>query len=192
VQYDAAFAPFDSSRPALFSGYTADWIPAGAWWKGNSVFEALSAGQPIFRQQRVTLHPDAVYAAIGVTGGAGAVLRSLRLYAPPGQAPAVIFGGSHSWGFREYTASLATTVPALAPGATAFFDVNVPGVRQGDFVQAGFARPSGFWNGGLIFHASVGGIDSADQVRVTVLNLTGNTIQGSDGTLFVRAVKPKL
>ena len=80
----------------------------------------------------------------------------------------------------------------MGAGATATADVTLPGVRQGDFVGAGFARSSGFWNGGLIFHASVGGLGGGDEVRVTVQNITGGTIAGADGTLFVRASKPRL
>jgi len=191
MQFDAAEAVMDGGRPALFSNMNAVWAGSPSFFnEGNANLGSLTGGLALNRLQRVTLHGDARFAAIGVRGGvAGAVLRALRLFTPALHAPAVI---RRAWGKREYATSLAWTVPTVAAGATATADVTLPGVRQGDFVQAGFARTSGFWNGGLLFHAAVGGTGSTDQVRVTAQNITGGTIAGADGTHEERAVKPRL
>jgi hypothetical protein len=107
-------------------------------------------------------------------------------------APQILAGGSRDWGSRDMQASEAWSVPVLSPGATTTFDITVPGLRGGDFVQAGFAKDSGFQNGGVVFHAVQGGTASTDQVRVTAQNLSAGTITVGDGTLFVRGKRPKL
>jgi hypothetical protein len=194
LQFDAAETVLDSASPALFSNMNTLWAGSPSFFhEGNANLDGLTGGLALNRLQRVTLHANARFAVIGVRGGvAGAVLKALRLYGPALHTPAVLAGGGRSWGKREYTTSQGWTVPTLAAGATAFADVTLPGVRQGDFVEAGFARNAGFWNGGVIFHASVGGIASTDQVRVTAQNVTTGSIAGADGTLFVRATKPRL
>ncbi|MBY0332750.1 MAG: hydrolase [Acetobacteraceae bacterium] len=194
LQFDAAENVLGDTSPVLFSNMNTVWAGSPSFFhEGNADLDSLTGGLALNRLQRVTLHASARFAVIGVRGGvAGAELKALRLFAPALCAPMVLSGGGRAWGQREYTASIAWTVPSLGPGATATADVTLPGVRQGDFVAAGFARSSGFWNGGLIFHASVGGLGGADQVRVTVQNITGGTIAGADGTLFVRATKPRL
>lgn len=191
LQFNAAEAVLDAAHPALFSNMNALWAGSPSFFhEGNANLDSLTGGLALNRLQRVTLHANARFAAIGVRGGvSGATLRALRLYAPAVHAPPVIL---RAWGRREYSTSLGWTVPTLAAGATATADVTLAGVRQGDFVEAGFARASGFWNGGLLFHAAVGGTAGVDQVRVTAQNVTGGTIAGADGTLFVRAVKPRL
>jgi hypothetical protein len=164
------------------------------WWEGNANLDSLSGGYAINRLQRVTLHADARFAVIGVRGGsASAVIKALRLYTPAIHAPMVLFGGSRRWGVREYTATdTGWTIPALAANATATRDVSLPGVRQDDFVSASFAKTSGFQNGGVIFHAAVGGTASTDQLRVTAQNISGGSITIDAGTLYVRAVKPRV
>ena len=136
----------------------------------------------------------AKFATIGVRGGsAAAVLRSLRLYTAALHAPRLLFGGGRAWGRREYTVSDAGwTVPTLAAGATATYDAALPGVRQGDFVQAGFAMNSGFQGGGVVFHAAVGGTAGMNQVRVTAQNVGSGSVTVGAGTLYLRAVKPGL
>jgi len=131
---------------------------------------------------------------IGVRGGsASAVITALRLYTPAIYAPTVLFGGSRRWGVREYTATdTGWTIPALAANATATRDVTLTGLRQGDFVSASFAKTAGFQNGGVIFHAAVGGTAGSDQLRVTAHNISSGSITIDAGTLYVRAVKPRL
>ena len=184
-----------SGSPLLFSNMNS--VMQGApsyWWEGNADLDALIGGLALNRLQRVTLHADAQYAAIGVRGSsAAAVLRALRLYTSALHAPRLLFGGSRAWGKREYTVTdVAWTLPALAAGATTTLDVTLPGVRQGDFVRAGFAQASGFQNGGVVFHAAVGGTAGTNQVRVTAQNISGGSITLGAGTLFLRAVKPRL
>ncbi|MBL6459170.1 hydrolase [Belnapia sp. T6] len=195
MQFDGAEAVLGAGSPVLFSNMNAVMQgPPSYWWEGNADLDSLTGGLMLNRLQRVTLSADAQYAAIGVRGSsAAAVLRSLRLYTSALHAPRLLFGGSRAWGKREYTASdTGWTVPALAAGATATYDVTLPGVRQGDFVRAGFAQSSGFQNGGVVFHAAVGGTAGTNQVRVTAQNISGGSITLGAGTLFVRAVKPRL
>lgn len=195
MQFDAAEAVLDAASPLLFSNMNV--VMQGApsyWWEGNADLDSLTGGLALNRLQRVTLHANAQYAAIGIRGStASAVLRSLRLYSAALHAPRLLFGGGRAWGKREYTVTdVAWTIPALAAGATATLDVTLPGVRQGDFVRAGFAQPSGFQNGGVVFHAVVGGTASANQVRVTAQNISGGSITLGAGMLSLHAVKPRL
>lgn len=193
-QFDATETVLDDTRPVLFSNMNAVWAGSPSFFhEGNANLDSLTGGLALNRLQRVTLHADARFAVIGVRGGsAAAELRALRLYTPALHAPQVLAGGSRTWGRRELTVSTTWTVPTLAPGATSSIDIVLPGTRQGDFVAAGFARDAGFWNGGVIFHAAVGGIASTDAIRVTAQNITAGTIAGADGTVFVRAVKPRV
>ena len=195
MQFDGAEAVLGAGSPVLFSNMNA--VMQGApsyWWEGNADLDSLTGGLALNRLQRVTLSADAQYAAIGIRGSsAGAVLRSLRLYTSALHAPRLLFGGSRAWGKREYTASDGGwTIPALAAGATATYDVTLAGVRQGDFVRAGFAQASGFQNGGVVFHAAVGGTAGSNQVRVTAQNVSGGSITLGAGTLYVRAIKPRV
>ncbi|MDW8315530.1 MAG: glycosyl hydrolase family 28-related protein [Rhodovarius sp.] len=195
MQFDANEQVLGASAPILFSNMNA--VFAGSpsfWWEGNVNLDTLTAGLPLNRLQRVTLHPSARFAVLGVRGGtSGATLTALRIFAPATHAPRLIYGGPRRWGVREYTVQDPDwVVPSLGPGATATRDVTLPGVRQGDFVSAGFAKTSGFQNGGVIFHASVGGTAGTNQVRVTAHNVSSGTINVGAGTLFVRAVKPRL
>ena len=195
MQFDGAENVLGSGSPLLFSNMnTVMQGPPSYWWEGNADLDAPTGGLALNRLQRVTLHADAHYAAIGVRGSSpGAVLRSLRLYTSALDAPRLLFGAGRAWGKREYTvADVAWTVPTLAAGATATLDVTLPGVRQGDFVRAGFAQAIGFQNGGVVFHAAVGGTASTNQVRVTAQNISGGSITLGAGTLFLRAVKPRL
>ncbi|EHM03335.1 hypothetical protein HMPREF9946_00297 [Acetobacteraceae bacterium AT-5844] len=195
MQFDAGENVLDQSSPVLFSNMNAAWAGSPSFfWEGNADLDSLVGGLAINRLQRVTLHANTRYAAIGARGGtASAILKALRLYCAPLYAPALIYGGSRKWGVREYTVTdTGWTVPALAAGATATHDVAFPGVRQGDFVQASFVKASGFQNGGVVFHASVGGTVSADQVRVTAQNVSGSGVTVDAGTLYVRATKPRI
>ncbi len=195
MQFDALENVLGAEARLLFSNMNA--VFAGSpsfWWEGNANLDSLAGGVALNRLQRITLNAGARYAAIGVRGGsASAVLRSLRLYTGAQHAPPIIFGGPRRWGVRECTVTDdGWTLPALTAGATDTHDVTLPGVRQGDMVQAGFAKTSGFQNGGVVFHAAVGGTASTDQVRVTAQNISGGTITVGSGTLIVRAVKPKM
>jgi hypothetical protein len=164
------------------------------WWEGNADLDALVGTVPLNRLQRVTLHRAAQVAVIGVRGSSTtAILRALRLYTAATEAPRLLFGNARSWGTRELTTSDAGwTIPTLAAGATATRDVTFPGVRQGDFIDVGFAMAAGFQNGGVVFNAAVGGTASTNQVRVTAQNISGGSITPGAGTLYLRAVKPRL
>jgi hypothetical protein len=195
MQFDAAEAVLSNTSPVLFSNMNAVWGGAPSYfWEGNADLDSLVGGLAINTLQRVTLHENARFAAIGVRGGsANAILKALRLYCSPLHGPALIYGGSRKWGVREYAVpDLAWTLPSLAAGATMTLDVTLPSVRQGDFVQASFAKTTGYQTGGVIFHASVGGTASTGQVRVTAHNVSTGGITVDAGMLSVRAVKPRL
>jgi hypothetical protein len=195
MQFDAAEAVLVETSPVLFSNMNTVWAGSpSCFWEGNADLDSLAGGLPLNKLQRVTLHPRARYAVIGVRGGsATALLKALRLYCSPLHAPAVIYGGSRKWGVREYTvADAGWVVPALAAGASVTRDVTLPGVRGGDFVQASFAKTTGFQNGGVVFQAAVGGTASTDQIRVTAQNISGGSITVDAGTLYVRATKPRI
>jgi hypothetical protein len=195
MQFDGSENLLTSASPVLLSNMNTVWAGEPSFfWEGNANLDSLVGGLAINKLQRVTLHGSARYAAIGVRGGtATAVLRALRLYCSPMHAPSLVYGGSRRWGVREYTATdSGWTVPALAAGATATRDVALPGVRQGDFVQASFSKNTGFQNGGVVLHASVGGSAGIDQVRVTAQNVSGGSITVDTGTLYLRATKPRI
>jgi hypothetical protein len=195
MQFDGNENVLDGTSPVLLSNMNTIWAgPPSYFWEGNADLDSLVGGLAINKLQRVTLHASARYAAIGVRGGsANALLKALRLFCPPLHAPTLLYGGNRKWGVREYTVTDAGwVVPALAAGASAVRDVAMPGIRQGDFVQASFAKSSGFQNGGVVFHASVGGSAGSDQVRVTAQNVSGGSITVDAGTLFVRATKPRI
>ncbi len=195
MQFDASENVLGVGSPALFSNMNAAWAGSPSFfWEGNADLDSLVGGLSINKLQRVTLHASTRYAAIGVRGGtAAAVLKALRLYCSPLHAPALLYGGSRKWGVREYvTSDAGWTIPALAAGATATRDVAISGVRQGDFVEATFAKASGFQNGGVVFHASVGGTTGTDQVRVTAHNVSSGSITVDAGTLYLRAIKPRI
>jgi hypothetical protein len=192
VQFDSSENVLTNTSPLLFSNANATWVGAPSYfWETNVNIDQLSAGLPLFFWQRVTLHANCAFAFIGVRGGsASARLRALRLYAQPLLSPQVIFGNSRRWGSRFSRAEADWTVPSLSSGATTTFDITVPGIRQGDSVQVGFAKTSGFQNGGVIFQSAVGGIASTNQVRVTAHNISGGTIVVGDGRLFVTGTRP--
>ena len=195
MQFDAAENVLDGNMPLLLSNMNVLWTGAPSmWWEGNANLDSLSGGIALNRLQRVTLHANARFAVIGVRGGsATAIIKALRLYAPATQAPMVLFGGGRKWGVREYTvADAGWVLPALAAGATTTRDVTLAGVRQGDLVTAGFAKDAGFQNGGVVFQAAVGGTASSNQIRVTAQNISGGSITVDSGTLYLRAVKPRL
>lgn len=198
MQFDAGENVLLDTAPVLFSNMNAVWSGStgsvSRFWEGNVNLDSPVSGLLLNRLQRVTLNAAAKYAAIGVRGGdETAVLKALRLYCPPLHAPTLIYGGSRKWGTREYTVTdTGWTVPSLAAGATTARDVTLPGVRQGDFVQASFAKSSGFQTGGVVFLSGAGGTASINQVRVTAQNISGGTIEVGAGTLYLRAVKPRV
>ncbi|APT57626.1 hydrolase [Roseomonas gilardii] len=200
MQFDAGENVLLDTAPVLFSNMNAVWSGStgstSRFWEGNVNLDSPVSGLLLNRLQRVTLNASAKFAAIGVRGGdETAVLKALRLYCSPLHAPTLIYGGSRKWGTREYTVTDTGWNPGtLAAGAIAQRDVTLNGARQGDFVQASYQRSTGFTNGGVLFRAEVGGTASTNQIRVTAQNVSGGSIAAdvANGTLYVRAVKPRL
>jgi hypothetical protein len=194
MQFDASENVLDGTKRVRLSGMDIAFLGSPSfWWEANANLDAQSGGFELFRLQRVTLHADARFAVIGVRGGSSSArVSALRLFAPAEHAPRLIYGGSRNWGRRELRTSVTWDVPALSAGATTTLDVTLTGVRQGDFVQASHAKDSGFQNGGVVFHAVVGGTAGTNQVRVTAQNVSSGSITVGAGTLFVRAVKPRV
>ena len=194
AQFDASENALIDTSPVLFSNANTVWAGTPSYWhEMNADLDTLFGGLPLSAFQRVTLHEDCRFAFIGVRGGsASAVLKALRLYGSPLLSPQVLFGASRAWGAREMSTSQSWTVPILAAGAITTQDVTLAGLRGGDFTEAGFAKDSGFQNGGVVFHAVQGGTASTDQVRVTAQNISAGSITVGDGTLYVRGTRPRL
>jgi hypothetical protein len=199
LQFDAAENILTSATPLWLSNANVNWDPLGNayWWEMNANLDSETGGFALNSLQRVTFHASAAFGVIALRGGdsvtpANNLLRAFRIFAAEPRTPRAVWGNNRGWGKRELTVSTAWDVPSLAAGATATLDVTLPGVRQGDLVTAGHAKDSGFQNGGVVFHAVVGGTAGTDQARVTAQNVSGGTIVVGAGTLFVRAVKPRI
>ena len=194
MQFDGSETVLGSGSPLLFSNMNS--VMQGApsyWWEGNADLDALIGGLALNRLQRVTLHADAQYAAIGVRGSsAAAVLRALRLYTSALHAPRLLSAAAAPGqaGIYRHGCRLDASRPGRRRDHHA--DVTLPGVRQGDFVRAGFAQASGFQNSGVVFHAAVGG--TAAPTRSVSPRRTSAAARSplGAGTLFLRAVKPRL
>lgn len=194
MQFDAAETVLGEASRVMFSNMNTLWAGSPShFWEGNADLDSLVGGAPINRLQRVTLHSNARYAAIGVRGGsAGAVLKALRLYCSPLHAPALVYGGSRKWGVREYTGSAGFDLASLGPGAAATQLVAVPGIAGGDFVQASYTALSAFVELVPTITTSAAG-ELPGTVTVQFRNRHPSTaIDLAPGTLFVRAVKPLL
>lgn len=194
MQFDAGEAVLGEASRVMLSNMNTLWAGSPShFWEGNADLDSLVGGLAINRLQRVTLHANARYAAIGVRGGsASAVLKALRLYCSPLHSPALVYGGSRRWGVREYTGSLDFDLGNLAAGATATQVVPVPGVVGGDFVQASYTALSAFIEmvPTITTSATAG---APGTVTVQFRNRHASTaIDLAAGTLFVRAVKPRL
>ncbi|MCO6419104.1 hydrolase [Siccirubricoccus sp. KC 17139] len=192
MQFDATETVLGGTAPVLWSNMNTAWQgPPSYWWEGNADLDSLTGGVALNRLQRVTLHASAAYAVIGVRGGnAASVLKSLRLYAPATEAPQVLAGAGRLWGTRELTASLAYDPPSLASGAVAIQAVTLPYVQGGDFVQAGFTGQASAF---VEWTAAVTTTGATGTVTARATNRHPSTpIDLDPGTLFVRAVKPRL
>jgi hypothetical protein len=196
-QFDASEALLGEGYPVLLSNMnvlprfpTSTPASNACWWEGNADLGSLTGGLALNRLQRVTLHAAARFAVIGVRGGsATAVLKALRLYGPATEAPQVLAGGGRLWGAREISASLAYDPPNLAAGALAIQAVAVPNIQGGDFVQASHSAVSGY----IDWTAAVSTTGAAGTVTARATNRHPSTaIDLAAGTLFVRAVKPRL
>lgn len=214
-QFDQAETLLGQDSPVTFSSANCVWSPGddgqghpveglgtSRWWEMNvNLDEPLTinlAGSPvdtvqgINKHQRIRLHENAAYAAIGVRGGqADAVLRSLRLYCSPVQAPPLLYGGNRGWGQRERSVIVAYDPPSLASGARAGVEVAFPGVRYGDIVAAGFTPSTGTSDSyeGIRVSANV---KNANKVQVWLENLGASTFDPAAGTLYVSCAKPRL
>lgn len=197
-QFDSAGNLLGEGYPVLlsnmnvlprFPGAAAD--PSNAcWWEGNADLDSLIGGHALNRLQRVTLHPRAAFAAIGVRGGvAEASLKALRLYCAAVHAPAILYGGGRRWGSRELTAAMEFDPPSLAAGAAATQVVAVPDIQGGDLVQVSHSAASAYveWSGAVTTTGAGG------TVTCRATNRHGGTaVDLAAGTLFVRATKPRI
>ncbi|MCQ4158755.1 phage tail fiber protein [Roseomonas sp. GC11] len=186
MQFDASENVLDSTSPVLFSNMNTVWGGSPSYfWEGNADLDSLSGGLALNRLQRVTIHDNAKICFIGVRGGsATAILRALRIYTPALFSPAVLFGGSRKWGVREYTWSFAYDPPSLASAAVDTQNWTCTGFRPGDSVTAGFTTATTL----PLTWVPTG----TNTIRTLLTNNTGAAVDVNAGTLFIRAVKPKL
>ena len=194
LQFDASENLLGQSTPLLLSNANVNWNPTGTayWWEMNANLDSLSDGIALNRLQRVTFHSDARYGVIGVRGGdsvnpSANLLRSMRIFCAATEAPALIYGGSRAWGVREFTARLDLAPPSVAANGTVAQTVALPGAAPGDFVQAAWSNATLLQ---FLGHVSASGPSATVSVRIW--NPTGEDVNLNPGTLFVRAVKPRL
>lgn len=194
LQFDASETLLGPSVPLLLSNANVVWDPAGTarWWEMNANLDSLTGGVALNRLQRVTFHASARYGVIGVRGGDSAnpeanLLRAFRLYCPGTEAPPLVYGGSRAWGVREFTASLDLDPPSIAAGGTFAQTVTLPGAAPGDFVEVAWSNATLLQ---FLGHVSSSGPPATVSVRIW--NPTGAAVDLGPGTVFVRAVKPRL
>jgi len=214
-QYDAAENLLGQESPITLSGANVLWSPGrdaeqhvveglgtSAWWEMNvDLDEPLVinfAGAPVEtvagvnQHQRIRLHDNAAFAAIGVRGGAdGAVLRALRLYCAPVYSPPLLFGGGRRWGQRERIATLDLAAFTVPVSGAVGFTVSLPGVRHGDLVQASFTQTTGY-NGNSGTITTTASVSAPDAVAVRMENHHSADVSFAAGTLYVQATKLRL
>lgn len=179
--FDSGENVLGDAHVVLASNQTLQWQAGPQWWQTS----ADSQDGTYTRLQRVTVPASAQFAIIGVASSdPGSVLKALRLYGPAIHAPQVIAAGGRRWGTREFTGSAAWDPPNLAAGASASTDVAVANVLPGDFVEAGFSLATT-----MRLDADT---PASGTIRARFTNITGSPIDVGAGTVFVRAVKPRL
>ncbi|WP_237214732.1 hypothetical protein [Falsiroseomonas oryziterrae] len=136
------------------------------------------------RLQAIRLAPQVGYAVIGVARlSSDYELRAFRLLCDPRHAPAVLYGlPDLPHGSRELVAEAPWDPPSIAAGASAQLNVNVPGARPGDFVQAAYSLSTS----GAVFLSQIG---AQDIVTVTAWNRSGAALDLNPGTVRVRVLK---
>jgi len=198
AQWDGSQNELGSLVPVRFAGMSCVYNATARWWAAGTNFDATTpvtneAAQRYYEHQRITLHPSAQFAFIGVLGeGSSPItgrLKALRLYVPArAQTPRVLFGGQYKWGARvkEF---LINYPGGISQGPNSYSVVNhtVLGMRQGDQVQVSYNPSTGFHNGGLLLHPLPGmGSGSSDTLAVVQQNISGGTINSASGDLSVR------
>jgi hypothetical protein len=163
------------------SGMSLQWNAPARWWQGSA---DMTDGS-LTRLQVVRLEPSVAYAIIGVARiSRDYEVRAMRLLCDPAQSPQVLWGlPGLPHGSRELRAEVSGyDPPAIAAGASAQLNVNVPGARPGDYCQAAFSLSTS----GIVFLAQIG---AQDTVTVTMWNRSGGVVDLNPGTVRVRVVK---
>jgi hypothetical protein len=180
--FDAAGALLTDSAGAMAraSGQSLVWNASARWWQGSA--DMTDAG--LTRLQAVRLAPQVATAIIGICRvDQDYEARALRLYCEPRHAPALLYGlPSLPHGSRDLIAEATWDPPSIAAGATAQFNMTVPGASPGDLVQASFSVATT----AILFLATVG---AANTVTVVAWNRAGSAIDLAGGTLRVRVTK---
>jgi hypothetical protein len=198
AQWDGSQNELGSLVPVRFAGMSCVYNATARWWAAGTNFDATTpvtneTAQRYYEHQRITLHPSAQFAFIGVLGeGASPItgrLKALRLYVPArAQTPRVLFGGQYKWGSRvkEFLINYPSGI-SQGPSSYSVVTHTVAGMRQGDQVQVSYDPGTGFHNGGLILHALAGmGTGSANTLAVVQQNISAGTINSAAGNLYVR------
>lgn len=198
AQWDGSQNELGSLTPVRFAGMSCIYNATARWWAAGTNFDATTpvtneTAQKYYEHQRITLHPNAQFAFIGVLGeGAAPItgrLKALRLYVPArAQTPRVLFGGQYKWGSRvkEFTINYPSGI-SQGPNSYSVVTHTVAGMRQGDQVQVSYDPGTGFHNGGLILHALPGmGTGSSNTLAVVQQNISAGTINSAAGDLYVR------
>ena len=115
-------------------------------WNSSLNAELPMADASLNRQQTVRLGAGVAFAQIGIIGFDEQIeLEAFRLYALPGEAPALLCGTpALPVGPREFQAEVSWDLPSLAPGVTSLLDVTKANCRVGDLADAALASSTRF------------------------------------------------
>ncbi|WP_424811461.1 glycosyl hydrolase family 28-related protein [Roseococcus sp. YIM B11640] len=162
------------------SGMSMQYNGAARWWQGS----ADMTDADLTRLQVVRVEAGVAYAIIGVARiGQDYEVRAMRLSCDPSVSPSLLYGlPDLHHGARELKTEVSWTPPVISANATVQLQVNLPGARPGDFVQAAYSLSTS----GAVFLAQVG---AQDTVSVTVWNRSNGDLSLGAGTVRVRAVK---
>ena len=181
MMFDAAENVLGSGAVALLSNQSMAWNAGAQWWAGTADMDDST----YTRLQRVHVPAAAQKAIIGVASSdPAATLRALRLYTPELHAPQVLAGGGRRWGTRELVTQDAWTPGSIAAGSYETRDVALADCVPGDLVRVGYSVATTF---PLDAYTAATG-----QVRARFVNPFGTSQTPPAGTLFVRAIKPRL
>lgn len=201
VQFNASEVALGAAAPLLWSNANAVYNGGSGndpyWWETNVPLDQLSGGYPLFMWQRVTFHPSARYAFVGVRGGSAAgVVRALRLFGTGVYTPQIIYGGTRAWGLREITRTYALDPASIPAGGsiTSGSPVSFPNARASYFTDVSFQEEPNIQteNEFITWNASVRVQGASGTMRWRAFNSGASAVDLGVGTLRIQQTKPRL
>lgn len=195
AQFDGAGNRLDGSYLVRMSTMGCAYNASANAWLGSVTLDATTPvtnapAQKYFEYQRITLAPEAQFAAIGVIGegtmpAPTGRIRAMRLYTPARAAsPQILYGRQFAWGERIKTHTFNIDFPNVAAGANNAQSVTIPGLRGGDQC---IVTPLSVTT--LQFLASVG---VANSLTVRFVNYTAGALDLGPTDFSVQVTKPRL